>query len=175
MLPFWISKKTPVNHDRTQFSSYEWEEGTFTFKWNGQSLWRSAHGRSKENISKWDNWNSFKWLQSLCSCKTIQNYFKKAVTSLDFSALTVEFKSLTFDCPWWTYGEYFTLCFTKYCMCFSTFIDWGMGEGKKTFFFTFNLCIFAKPYWVILLLETLGTNCTKEPSFKSILWGTSFL
>lgn len=25
----------PVNHDRT-VSSYEWEEGIFTFKWNGR-------------------------------------------------------------------------------------------------------------------------------------------
>ena len=29
-------------------------------------------------------------------------------------------------------------------MCFSKFVDWGMGEGKKKI--TFNLCIFAKPY-----------------------------
>lgn len=49
-------------------------------------------------------------------------------------------------------------------MCFSKFVDWGMGEGKKI---TFNLCIFAKPYWVILLLETLGTNCTKKTSLKT--------
>lgn len=42
-----------------------------------------------------------------------------------------------------------------------------LGNGRRQKKITFNLCIFAKPYWVILLLETLGTNCTEEPSSKA--------
>lgn len=51
-------------------------------------------------------------------------------------------------------------------MCFSKFVDWGRGEGKKKKFI-FNLCIFVKLYWVILLLKILGINCIKELSLKA--------
>lgn len=63
-------------------------------------------------------------------------------------------------------NKYLTLCFTKYCMCFSKFVDWGMGEGKKK---NLHLIYAFLPSHIelFLLLETLGTNCTKEPSLKA--------
>lgn len=97
--------KTPVNHDRTVFLiPVRGRDFHFQVEW--LSLSRSAHGRSKENISKWDNWKFFKKITSVFVL--LQDYtklFKKAVISLDFSALTVEFKSLTVDCPWWTWWK----------------------------------------------------------------------
>lgn len=63
-------------------------------------------------------------------------------------------------------NKYLTLCFTKYCMCFSKFVGWGMGEGKKK---NLHLIYAFLPSHIelFLLLETLGTNCTKEPSLKA--------
>lgn len=61
-------------------------------------------------------------------------------------------------------NKYLTLCFTKYCMCFSKFVDWGMGEGKKKIHLIYA---FLPSHIVILLLETLGTNCTKEAILRA--------
>lgn len=140
VLPFLISKKTPVNRDRTVF--LKWVRGRdFHFQVEWPSLSRSAHGRSKENISKWDKLKVF--FNDLSFCALVRLYetiLRRQWNHLNFSALTVEFKSLIVDCPWWTWWEikYPTLCFIKYCICFSKFVDWGMGEDKRI---TFNLCI----------------------------------
>lgn len=43
----------------------------------------------------------------------------------------------------------------------------GGGGGKQVI--AFNLCIFAKPYWILLLLEALGTNSKENRVWKHIL------
>lgn len=42
-------------------------------------------------------------------------------------------------------------------------------KGGESQVIAFNLCIFAKPYWIILLLEALETNRKKNRVWKHIL------
>lgn len=81
-----------------QFSSYEWVEGTFTF------MWKKHHYQDQlmEGIKKISQNETTEILLNdlrFCALARLYKTFKKAVTSLDFSALTVEFKRLTVDCP----------------------------------------------------------------------------
>lgn len=146
----------PVSHDRTVFLI--WTRGkNFHFQWNGHH-YQDQIVEEVKKISQ--NETSFSVLFCfsitkffLCSCKTIQTILRTQWCHLKLRVLTVELKALLSIAHSGLYGEikYLTLCFTKYCICFSKFVDWEMGEDERI---TFNLCIFAKPYRDILLLET---------------------
>lgn len=139
MLPFWISKKTPVSCDRMQFSSYEWEEGIFTFKWNGHHYQDQLMEGVKKISQNETNWSFlfcflfFKWLLSFCALARLQNYFKKTVTLLELQCPHCRIKKpycwlLVMDLKEKLNILHYAL---QYCICFSKFVDWGMGKTKN--------------------------------------------
>lgn len=82
----------PVGHDRTVFPVSRKKELSLSVEW--LSLLRSACGRSKENISKWD---IFVFLNDLSFCALARLYrtiLRTQWCHLKLGALTVELKAL---------------------------------------------------------------------------------
>lgn len=155
MLPFWIFLK------KTYFFCTSERKGLLKLLtlWKGylcqdEHMKRSGRGRFlSEKVSQWAI--AFKTLK-LCSWR-LQNQLKMKPYHLNFSAFTAEFFTtlmLTTHYGMNQSVKYFALCFTKY-WC-SRFVK----GGKQVI--AFNLCIVAKPYWIILLLEALETNSKKN-------------
>lgn len=157
MLPFWIWKKKPVNHDEMQPTflvsvkekDYLPSEGGIYVKMS------IRNGVEEEGFSTRRTAIAFK-TQS-CALEDCRTSLKMKPYHLNFSAFTAEF--LTALMLTTHYGtdqsvKYSASCFTKYR--FSRFVK----RGEQVI--AFNLCIFAKPYWIILLLEALETNSKKN-------------